>query len=266
LTPDFDREAVRAHEHWLCPEHFDPESLRIPMDVQSFVLKTDKHIIVVDTCCGNHKQRPGLPEFHRLTTGYLDRFNALGIAPEDVDFVMCTHLHIDHIGWNTQLLGDRWVPTFPNARYVVSAQEYANAEQEARDIPFEPVRNGFNDSILPIMDAGLCDLVSDDHEMLGMLRLRPAPGHTAANVQIELSSQGQKAIFAGDMLHTPMQIPFWNWSSKLCHDPVQAAATRRRLFEQCIEENALLVPGHFRAPHAGRIRDQDGGFQLVWGW
>lgn len=264
--PSFDREAVRAHEHWLCPHHFDPENLRIPMDVQSFVLRSDRHLIVVDTCCGNHKPRAGAPEFHQLTTGYLDRFRGLGIAPEDVDYVMCTHLHIDHIGWNTRLEGGRWVPTFPNARYVVSRQEYENAEVEARTIPFEPVRNGFYDSVLPVVEAGLVDLVADDFEMLDLLRLRPAPGHTAGNIQIELSSRGDKAIFAGDMLHTPLQVPFWNWSSKLCWNPAMASDTRRRLFEQCVEENALLVPGHFCAPHVGRIREDADGFRLLWGW
>ena len=235
------------------------------MDVQSFVLRTERHVIVVDTCCGNHKPRAGAPEFHMLTTGYLDRFQALGITPEDVDYVMCTHLHIDHIGWNTRLEGGRWVPTFPNARYVVSREEYGDAEEQARTIPFEPVRNGFNDSILPVVEAGLVDLVHDDHELLDILRLRAAPGHTRANVQIELSSGGEKAIFAGDMLHTPMQVPFWNWSSKLCWDQAQASATRRRLLEQCVEENALLVPGHFCTPHVGRIREDGDSFGVEFG-
>lgn len=264
--PRFDREAIRAHEHWLCPDHFDPESLRIPMDVQSFVLKTDTHTIMIDTCCGNDKPREGAPEFHRLTTKYLDRLAALGIAPEDIDYVMCTHLHIDHIGWNTRLIDGRWVPTFPNARYIVSRHEYENAAEEARTIPFAPVRNGFEDSILPVVEAGLTDLVENDHELLGLLRLKPAPGHTAGNVQIELRSRGEKAIFAGDMLHTPLQVPFWNWSSKLCWDQEQASRTRRGLFEQCVEDNALLVPGHFRAPHVGRIREDGDTFRLVWGW
>ena len=264
--PAFDREAVRAHEHWLCPDHFDSESLRIPMDVQSFVLKTGRHTILIDTCCGNDKPRAGAPEFHMLTTRYLDRLAAQGVAPEEVDYVMCTHLHIDHIGWNTRLVDGRWVPTFPNARYIVSREEFANASEEARTIPFAPVRNGFEDSVLPVVEAGLFDLVSDDHELLGMLRLRPAPGHTAGNVQIELHSRDQRAIFAGDMLHTPMQVPFWEWSSKLCWDQGIAAQTRRRLFEQCVEQDALLVPGHFRAPHAGRIRADGDRFRLEWGW
>lgn len=264
--PAFDREAVRAHEHWLCPLHFDPESLRIPMDVQSFVLRVGKYTILVDTCCGNEKARPGVPEFHMLTTRYMERLQALGVEPEEVDFVMCTHLHIDHIGWNTRLEQGRWIPTFPNARYIVSRQEYRNAEAEAREIPFEAIKNGFYDSVLPVMDAGLCDLVDDDYELLDLLKLKPAPGHTEANVQIELTSNGNKAIFAGDMLHSPMQVPFWNWSSKLCWNQDLASQTRRGLFEQCVEENALLVPGHFLAPHAAKVKADGGNFALEWGW
>lgn len=264
--PKFDREAVRAHEHWLCPHHFDPESLRIPMDVQSFVLKTDKHVIMIDTCCGNNKPREGAPEFHQLTTGYLDRLAELGLTPDDVDYVMCTHLHIDHIGWNTRLIDGRWVPTFPNARYIVSRQEHENAAREAETIPFAPVRNGFQDSVVPVVEAGLADLVDEGYEILDILTLKAAPGHTAANVQIELCSKGDRAIFAGDMLHTPLQVPFWDWSSKLCWDQELASRTRRALFERCVDENALLIPGHFRAPHVGRIREDNETFRIAWGF
>jgi glyoxylase-like metal-dependent hydrolase (beta-lactamase superfamily II) len=264
--PLFDRELVRNHEQWLCPAHFDRESLRIPMDVQSFVLTTERHTIVIDTCCGNGKSRAGAPEFHMLTTGYLERMRTLGVEPEDVDYVLCTHLHIDHIGWNTRLVNGRWTPTFPNARYVVSKDEFKNATEEARTIPFEPVRNGYKDSIAPVFEAGLVDLVQDDYELLDMLRFRPAPGHTPGNVQIELHSNSESAIFAGDMLHTPMQIPFWHWSSKLCWNAEVAAKTRRRLLEQCTEANALLVPGHFGSPHVGRIREAGETFKIIWGW
>ena len=264
--PKFDRDAVRTHEHWLCPDHFDPESLRVPMDVQSFIIKTDQHVIMIDTCCGNNKPREGAPEFHQLTTRYLDRLAALGLTPEDVDYVMCTHLHIDHIGWNTRLVDGRWIPTFPNARYIVSRQEYDNATVEAKTIQFSPIQNGYQDSVLPVIEAGLTDLVDDGYELLDLLTVKPAPGHTPANIQIELASKGERAIFAGDMLHTPLQIPFWEWSSKLCWNQELAAQTRRRLFEQCVNENALLIPGHFRAPHLGRIRESGDRFRISWGY
>lgn len=260
--PKFDRDAVRDHEYWLCPVHFDPESLRLPMDVQSFVLRTPRHTILIDTCCGNDKPRAGAPEFHRLTTGYLDRLQALGVAPESIDYVMCTHLHPDHIGWNTRLVDGRWVPTFPNARYIIAKKEYEKTSQHPAPI----IHNSFGDSVLPVVEAGLADLVDDDYEILDLLRLRAAPGHTEGNVQIELASEGALAIFAGDMIHTPMQIPFWQWSSRTCWNPEVATQTRRNLLEQCVEQNALLVPAHFLSPHCCRIRAEDGDFRPVWGW
>lgn len=264
--PKFNREAVRPHEHWLCPTHFDAETGRIPMDVQSFVLKTKHHVIVVDTCCGNDKNRLGAPEFHRLSTGYLDRFLELGVKPEDVDYVMCTHLHLDHIGWNTRLIDGRWVPTFPNARHVVSRDEFDATKDDALNGSFALNKYGYEDSILPIVEAGQMDLVEDLHEMLDIFTLRAAPGHTSGNVQIELRSDGEVGIFSGDMIHSPIQIPNWQWSSKLCWDGEVASRSRRALLERCVAENAVMIPAHFMAPHVCRIHEGGDTFGLEWGW
>jgi glyoxylase-like metal-dependent hydrolase (beta-lactamase superfamily II) len=263
--PAFDREAVRPHEHWLCPHHFDPETGRIPMPVQSFVLKTPHHVVLVDTCLGNHKERPGMTEMHRLTTGYLDRLAALGLRPEDVDFVMCTHLHVDHVGWNTQLKDGRWVPTFPNARYVMSKVEFEATLESSLTSPVG-TRNCFEDSILPIVDAGKAMMIEGMHEMLDGFTLRPAPGHSPGHVRIELRSQNQVGVFAGDLLHSPLQIPLWQWSSRVCWNQEMAAQARRDLLEFCVNENALLIPGHFEAPHVARVRERQGQFAPEFGW
>lgn len=265
--PDFDREAVRPHEHWLCPDHFDPETGRIPMPVQSFVLRTRHHNILIDTCIGNDKERPGIAEMHRLTTSYLDRLAKLGLRPEDIDFVMCTHLHVDHVGWNTRLIDGRWVPTFPNARYIMSKADYA-ATQAAVGMPgmIAPVRNCFHDSVLPVVEAGQADMVDGLHEMLDEFTLRPAPGHSPGHIRIELASMGETGVFAGDMLHSPLQIPLWQLSSKVCWDKVLAAKSRRALLEFCIDKDALLIPGHFQAPHVGRIREDGDTFAIAFGW
>ena len=264
--PDFRWEAMERHKHWLCPTYFDAESGRIPMDVQSFVLRTKHHVVMIDTCCGNHKERVAVPEFHQLNTGYMDRLAELGLGPKDVDYVMCTHLHLDHIGWNTRLVDGRWVPTFPNARYLVSRAEFETAEAEARTTKFAPTRDGWVDSVAPIVAAGLMDYVEDRHEVLDMLTVRPGPGHTKNNVLFELNSDGERALFAGDMLHSPIQIPYWQWSSKLCVDPKLAAQSRRELLERCVAENALMIPAHFLAPHVGRIREDGDTFAIKWGW
>lgn len=264
--PDFNRDAVRPHEHWLCPHHFDPETGRIPMPVHSFVLETAHHLILVDTCVGNDKERPGVGEFHRLTTNYLHRLAAVGLRPEDIDYVMCTHLHVDHVGWNTRLVDGRWVPTFPNARYVVSKTEFEAARDEAITINFPAIRNCFADSVLPIVEAGKMDFIDGIHEMLGVMTLRPAPGHSPGHMRIELRSDGQIGVFAGDMVHSPIQVPLWQWSSKVCWDKNMAAQSRRELLEFCVAEGALLLPGHFSSPHVGRIRDAHGTFALDFGW
>ena len=264
--PDFDRDAVRPHEHWLCPHHYDPESGRIPMPVSSFVLNTRHGNVLIDTCVGNHKDRPLLGEFHRLTTNYLDRLAGIGLRPEDIDYVMCTHLHVDHVGWNTQLVDGRWVPTFPNARYVFSRTEYDATARDSRTTPVQFIRNVYEDSVLPVMEAGQVDLVDGVHEMLDVLTLRPAPGHSPGHLRIELRSGGSVAAFAGDLLHSPIQVPFWQWSSKVCWDRAMAAQTRRDLLEFCVSENVLLIPGHFQAPHVARIRSTGQQFGVEFGW
>jgi glyoxylase-like metal-dependent hydrolase (beta-lactamase superfamily II) len=265
--PLFDRKAIRQHEYWLCPRHYDPETGRIPMPVQTFVLRTEHYVILVDTCIGSHKERPGVSEMHRLTTRYLDRLAAVGLAPEDVDFVMCTHLHVDHVGWNTRLLDGRWVPTFPNAQYVMSQLEF----DATRDLAKKPdvlaaIRNCFEDSVLPIIEAGKAIFVNGIHEMLDGFTLRPAPGHSPGHIRIEMRSGNELGVFAGDLVHSPIQIPFWKWSTRVCTNGEQAANTRRELLEFCVEENALLLPCHFEAPHVARIRDNHGQFSANFGW
>lgn len=265
--PDFDREAIRPHEHWLCPDHLDPETGRIPMPVHSFVLRTRHHTILIDTCVGNDKERPGLGEMHRLSTGYLERLALAGVRPEDIDFVMCTHLHVDHVGWNTRLLDGRWVPTFPNARYVMSKLDF-DAARDAAAMPQMPaaVRNCFADSVLPVVEAGQVEFVAGLHEMLDGFTLRPAPGHSPGHIRIELRSNGATGVFSGDLLHSPLQVPLWQLSSRVCWDKAMSARSRRALLEFCVETDAILLPGHFQAPHVGRIRADGDTFAIDFGW
>jgi glyoxylase-like metal-dependent hydrolase (beta-lactamase superfamily II) len=265
--PDFDREAIRPHASWLCPDHLDAETGAFEMPVHSFVLRVGGRVVLIDTCVGSHKERPQIGDMHRLDTGYLDRLAALGLAPEDVDVVLCTHLHVDHVGWNTRLLDGRWVPTFPNARYVFSRTEYEAAYAEAaRPDLLESLRNCFADSILPVVEAGRVELVDGAHEVLAGLTIRPAPGHSPGHVRIEARSAGQIGVFAGDMLHSPLQVPFWRWSSIACWDRAMAAEARRDLLAFCASENALLLPGHFKAPFAGRVHEHGDTFGLRFGW
>jgi glyoxylase-like metal-dependent hydrolase (beta-lactamase superfamily II) len=265
--PDFNRDAVKPHEHWLCPAHYDPESGHFPLPVHSWLARIGGANVLIDTCLGNDKLRPGLPEGHRLATRYLERLADVGLSPDDIDYVLCTHLHVDHIGWNTRLKNGRWVPTFPNARYVFSRAEYEAAKKAVSDPasrPFE--RQMFEDSIHPVAEAGKACLVDGMHELLDHLTLRPAPGHSPGHLRIELRSQGAVGVFAGDLLHSPIQVPLWEWSTRVCWDGKMAAATRRDLLEFCASENALLMPGHFEAPHVGRIKRAGETFAIDFGW
>jgi glyoxylase-like metal-dependent hydrolase (beta-lactamase superfamily II) len=265
--PDFDREAVKPHECWLCPTHYDPESGHFAMPVHSWLLKVGGYNVLIDTCMGNHKSRPGLMEMHMLANRYLERMTDCGVTPDDIDYVLCTHLHVDHVGWNTRLSNGRWVPTFPNAKYVFSRTEFEAAKAEAAHPDSPPfLKAAFEDSIFPIAEAGKAHLVDGVQEFLDCLTLRPAPGHSPGHVRIELNSRGERGVFAGDMLHSPVQVPFWNWSSRVCWDKAMSAKSRRELLEFCASENALLLPAHFEAPHVGRIRQSAESFSIDFSW
>lgn len=265
--PDFTREAVEPHVHWLCPHYYDPESGRLPMPVHSWLLRVGSTNVLIDTCIGNHKSRPDKFEMHMLNTRYLERLKELGAAPEEIDYVLCSHLHLDHVGWNTRLENGRWVPTFPNAKYVFSRVEYEAAKQEAASATCPPfLRNVFEDSVFPVVEAGKACLVDGVHELLDALTLRPAPGHSPGHVRIELASKGERGVFAGDMLHSPVQVPLWPWSTRVCWDRPMASRARRELLEFCASENALLLPCHFEAPYVGRIRATGETFAIDFGW
>ncbi len=265
--PMFDREVLRPHEHWLCPDHYDAESGHFEMPVHSWLLQVGGKNVLIDSCIGNDRDRPLVSEMHRLNTRYLDRLHAAGLRPEDIDYVLCSHLHVDHVGWNTQLVDGRWVPTFPNARYIFNRTEYeATKEAAASDAVPQFIRNVFADAIYPVVEAGKVDLVEDGHELLGCLRLEAAPGHSPGHVRIELRSEGALGIFTGDILHSPVQVPMWEWSSKVCSDAAQSADSRRKLLEFATSEGGLILAGHFVSPYVGRIRDERGEFRIDFGW
>jgi glyoxylase-like metal-dependent hydrolase (beta-lactamase superfamily II) len=265
--PDFDREALKPHERWLCPTHYDDESGRVPMPVYSWLIRLGDKNVLIDTCLGNDKVRPDKSEMHLLNTRYLERMADFGLRPEQIDFVLYTHLHVDHVGWNTRLENGRWVPTFPNARYVLSRTEYEAAKTEAAHPDCLPwIKNVFADSIQPIVETGKATLVDGSQGLLDELTLHPSPGHSPGHMCIGLRSQGRLAVFVGDLLHTPIQVPLWSWSTRYCWNLQLAAQSRRELFEFCAAENALVLPAHFEAPHVGRIRKANDTFSIDFGW
>ena len=264
LLPDWNAEAIQPHKSWLVPHYYDDVKDRLISSVHSWVLKTRHHTILIDTCVGNQKHRPSQPRFHMLERPYMTNLAAAGIRPEDVDFVLCTHLHVDHVGWNTRLDNGRWVPTFPNARYVFSKAD--------RDY-FDPSRGEggkvesnalvFNDSVLPILEAKQDMVVEGVHELGDGLVIEPAPGHSPGHVLIKLASGGAEGLFIGDIMHHPMQIYEPSWSSAFCSDPQQARVSRRRVLEHACAHGSVVYPCHFGAPHVGRIGERPGGFRYL---
>lgn len=265
--PDFDREALAPHEGWLCPTHYDNESGHIPMPVHSWLLRVGDKNVLIDTCLGNNKTRPDKPEMHLLNNRYLERMTGLGVRPEEIDYVLCTHLHVDHVGWNTRLEHGRWVPTFPNARYVVSKTEYECAKRDAEDPQGSAfLRQVFEDLIYPVVETGKAALIDGSQTLLDGVTLQPAPGHSPGHLRIELRSGGDLGFFVGDILHSPIQVPLWKWSTRYCSDRVMAAQSRRQVLEDCVAENALLIPCHFETPYVGRIKEAGNTFAINFGW
>ncbi|GAA0270524.1 MBL fold metallo-hydrolase [Alteraurantiacibacter aestuarii] len=243
----------------------DPETSCMTFGLHSFVIEVDGKRILVDSCCGNHKNR-SLPEVHQLDTRYLENLRTAGFAPEDIDMVMCTHLHFDHVGWNTKLENGKWVPTFPNARYLFGKKDYdyfvTNPEGE------EIHQEAFLDSIVPIMDAGKGELVDEDfiaHREIGDgVWLEPAFGHSPGCCTINAEAGGPPAIFWGDVIHHPLQMIRYDLPFAFDADPPQASATRQRVMKRAAEGDLLCFPAHFRLNSAGRVKVDGDAYRYEW--
>jgi glyoxylase-like metal-dependent hydrolase (beta-lactamase superfamily II) len=247
------------------PAYLDLDTDSLLACLQSFVIEHNGKRILVDTGAGNDKDRPGIPLFARLQTPFLKTMEAAGFPRESIDMVICTHLHVDHVGWNTMLAGERWVPTFPNAKYVFTDPDaqYWNPENRTRVAGKlgDAVNAGFfEDSVKPILDSGLATVVRGSVELMEGLRLDPAPGHTPGSQTILLESRGQRALFAGDIVHHPLQVYCPEWNSIFCEDAEQARATRRAVLARAAHEEAVLIPAHFAGNHMVRVAQTDAGF------
>jgi len=260
FLPDFTPDALEQNRDWLVPRFADPASGKLVFAFQSYVVRTPRHTIIVDTCVGADKPRPARPTWHMQKWTYLADLAKIGVTPEQVDFVMCTHLHIDHVGWNTRLENGRWVPTFPRARYIFARKEYEFWAERDRTGTQGPVPNVFDDSVRPVMEAGQVELVDMDYEFDKGLWFEPAPGHTAGNMVIHLESSGARALLSGDVLHHPLQLIRPEWSSRACEDQAMSATTRRALIERYADTDTLIAPAHFASPSIGRIVSSRGAF------
>jgi glyoxylase-like metal-dependent hydrolase (beta-lactamase superfamily II) len=262
----FDRAVLERNLPWLVPHHYVPETDQLVTSVHSWLLRTKRHTILVDTCSGNCKDRHFWPRFHMLQTPYLERLASAGVAPEQVDYVMCTHLHADHIGWNTQLRDGRWVPTFPNAKYVFSRRECDHWDPaknpQGADDPHR--RIAYRDSVLPVIEAGLAELVTGPHAIGDDLLIENAPGHTPGSILLKLLHAQGGGVFCGDVIHHPLQVYAPHWSMCFDEDPDQSRRTRRAVLDHCADTGALLLPTHFGAPHVAAIEHLGDAFAARW--
>ena len=264
LLPTADRAVFEAERPALEPWSVDPASGDLLTSFHSWLVRRDGLTILVDACIGEHKDRPLRPAWHQRSGGpYLSRLKAEGVTPEQVDCVLCTHLHADHVGWNTRLENGRWVPTFPNARYLVGTRELAHAQDLAANPSDPPKDHGsFADSVQPLLDAGRIDAVEETHRIADGLRLSPVPGHTPGQVMLHVEEPGERpALLTGDAIHHPVQLAMPDTSSRFCADPVQAAATRRRVLEEAADSDAWLLTAHFPGPDYHRVRRDGARFR-----
>jgi glyoxylase-like metal-dependent hydrolase (beta-lactamase superfamily II) len=258
--PDWRPELVAPHLPWMAPHHFDPAKNALKLSIHSWLIRLGCRTILVDTCIGNHKTRLTRPKWHLMETRYLARLAEAGVRPEEIDLVMCTHLHADHVGWNTRLDNGRWVPTFAKARYLFSKADYDHYLAQEREGK-APVNHGsFRDSVLPVVEAGLAEMVTGRHAIDEHLTVEPAPGHTPGSVVVKLASGGSDALLCGDVLHHAIQVYHPDWNSFVCADAAKARQSRRRVLEDCSGSGALLMPTHFGLPFVCHIEAKAGGF------
>jgi len=248
LLPDAAPEALERHREWLAP-HFLDEKGRLLQSIHAFVLRAPGMTALVDTCVGNDKDRGGRAPFHMMRTNFLDDLRRAGVPPESVDLVICTHLHVDHVGWNTRLDNGRWVPTFPRARHLFARTEWEHWSRERDD----DARRIMADSVKPVLDAGLATLVEMDHRVSDELWLEPTPGHTPGHVSVRLRSGDGDAVITGDLMHHPVQIAEPGWGSHFDSDMEQARKTRRAFCERYADAPVIVLGTHFHHPTAGRI-------------
>ncbi|MBV9552846.1 MAG: MBL fold metallo-hydrolase [Alphaproteobacteria bacterium] len=260
--PDFDPAVVSENAELLGPRLIEPGTGKLMFSFHSFVVRTGRHTILIDSCIGNDKDRPSRPQFHRMRGPFIDDLARLGIRPEEVDYVMCTHLHWDHVGWNTRLQNGSWVPTFPNAKYVMAKTEYDHWQDFHASGADSPHALAFEDSILPVVKTGQALLVGDDYALDDGLWFEAYPGHTPGNVVIHARSGGASGVFIGDVLHHPLQCIKPAWSTMACTDPALSRVSRTRLIEEHADSGALILPAHFPAPTVGHIRPHQSAFRF----
>lgn len=255
MFPDATREALEPHLEWLAPDALSADELRLILPVQSYLVRSARHTLLIDTCIGCRKSHDVFRGWGaRSDEAWLARLRAAGVSPEDIDTVMCTHLHVDHCGWNTRQVDGRWLPTFPNAQYL-----FARAEYEASAASDSIV---FRENVLPVMEAGQAVLVELDHEIEHGIHFEPTVGHTPGHVAVALQSNAARAVMSGDLIHSPLQLAFPEWSPRVDWDRALSATTRRRFLETHADTATIVMTAHFPQPSMGQVLSAGNAFRF----
>jgi glyoxylase-like metal-dependent hydrolase (beta-lactamase superfamily II) len=261
--PDLPEHAWQEHREMLVPDHLGADDAIVNIAMQTWLLRSEGRTILIDTGVGNDKTRPAVAGWDHLRLDYLGNLVRAGVRPEDVDLVVNTHLHVDHVGWNTRLIDGAWVPTFPNATYLMPKADFefwnpANNPDVAGGVN----ENVFEDSVAPVHAAGQVQLWEEGHTIDAGLRLEAAPGHTPGSSVVKLTSGSDRALFAGDLMHTPLQVTHPDHTSCFCQDPGQARTTRCRLLGWAADAGALVLPAHFSGHSALEVEHKGSGFAI----
>jgi len=254
LYPQATSEEIEAHRHWLEPRAMCPRTGKIVLAVQSYLIRDGRHAVLIDTCVGCDKTNWFEPWEQRRDRSWLATLGGLGVAPGDVDYVLCTHLHADHCGWNTQLRDGRWAPTFPNAKYILARDEVESMTIEQSDT--------YNQNVLPVIEAGLAVLVDTDYALNDEIRLEATPGHTSGHVAVRLESRGVEAVMCGDLIHSPLQCVFPHWHYWVDANQELAVLTRRKFLDTHCETNTLVLTAHFPSPSMGYVEADADAFRF----
>jgi glyoxylase-like metal-dependent hydrolase (beta-lactamase superfamily II) len=257
MLPGLTAELLAENRPWMRKAAALDETDVLILCFQSYIVRTPHHVILVDSCIGNDKPRPLRPKWNMKTDGtYMAALAASGFSVEDIDFVMCTHLHVDHVGWNTRLENGRWAPTFPNARYVFTETEFNYWTEQHAKAQVAP----FADSVLPVVEAKRAEIVGHEYEIGDHVRILPTPGHTPGHVAFAFGRGKDSAVVSGDLMHSPVQARYPELSAKFDVDEMQAAATRRSFLERYCDTDTLCCTAHFPSPSSGKIRRWGDGF------
>ena len=262
LLQHFDDSIRDAHTQWLEPDFFNREKNCFYSMIHTWVIEFDDKVIIVDTAGGDDKDRPLSPRFHEKKTGFDERLKAIGVDHDKVDMVLLTHLHVDHVGWNTVLRDGKWVPYFPNAEHVISSTEleFRDPERGAKDKP--PASwNTFLDSVKPVVDAGLVREVEGTENLLPGIDLVPIPGHAPGMIGVRVRDAGEEAFLIADVMHQPIQIYHPEWNSKYCENQDLAAETRAKVLAHAADENALLLPAHYVSSYGAYVERSGNGYR-----